>query len=291
MSIAPERPLIASARAELAEDLRELAWIADDQAGRANVDRGGRVLEELRGEAVADARALEAIALALTEGGGARALRLATARRAELVHAIRCRQAILAGALVAASWQSPSIRHVRCSQAGPAEGRVQAHRDDYARDRHPVGMSYERALAVTRSPSHAALLTSCGMSAVVVALAHLERDGALRHGVLLGASTYHETRDLVRRAAPHAICIEEHPDGAPRRGHRATAPVLRGARRRGDRGRNRRAGHRPDRGAPGGGAAGRLARGRRDRARRWLRRRSRWPRRTAAACGSSRSRV
>ena len=119
MSIAPERPLIASARAELAEDLRELAWIADDQAGRANVDRGGWVLKELRGEAVADARALEAIALALTEGGGARALRLATARRAELVHAIRCRQAILAGALVAASWQSPSIRHVRCSQAGP----------------------------------------------------------------------------------------------------------------------------------------------------------------------------
>ena len=58
--------------------------------------------------------------------------------QAELAHAIRCRQAILAGALVAASWQSPSIRHVRCSQAGPAEGLVQAHRDDYARDRHPV---------------------------------------------------------------------------------------------------------------------------------------------------------
>jgi cystathionine beta-lyase/cystathionine gamma-synthase len=52
------------------------------------------------------------------------------------------------------------------------------------------------------------------MSAVVVALAHLEREGALRHGVLLGASSYHETRDLVRRAAPHAICIDEHPDGA-----------------------------------------------------------------------------
>ena len=52
------------------------------------------------------------------------------------------------------------------------------------------------------------------MSAVVVALAHLERAGALQDGVLLGASTYHETRDLVRRAAPHAVCIAEHPDEA-----------------------------------------------------------------------------
>ena len=214
MAVAPARPLIASACDELADDLRELAWIADDQAGRANVDRAGRVLEELRGEAVADARALDTLASALTDSGGARALRLASARRVELAHAIRCRQAVLAGALVAASWQSPSIRHARCSQAGPAEGRVQAHRDDYARDRHPAGVAYERALAVTRAPAHAALLTSCGMSAAVVAFAHLEREGALRHGVLLGASTYHETRDLVRRAAPHTTCVAEHPDGA-----------------------------------------------------------------------------
>jgi cystathionine beta-lyase/cystathionine gamma-synthase len=46
------------------------------------------------------------------------------------------------------------------------------------------------------------------MSAVVVALAQLP----VREGVLLGASTYHETRDLVRRASPEALCLEEHPD-------------------------------------------------------------------------------
>ena len=50
------------------------------------------------------------------------------------------------------------------------------------------------------------------MSAVVVALARL--DGALRDGVMVGASTYHETRDLLRRAAPGALLIPEHPDGA-----------------------------------------------------------------------------
>src|SRR4029077_4452414 len=58
-----------------------------------------------------------------------------------------------------------------------------------------------------------ALLTSCGMSAVVVALAHLKGEGALE-GVLMGASTYHETRDLLRRASPHARCVEEHADDA-----------------------------------------------------------------------------
>ena len=152
--------------------------------------------------------------LALATRGVAVRCDFASARRVELSHAIRRRQAVLAGALVAASWQSPSIRHARCSQAGPADGRVTAHHDDYARDRHPAGVAYERALAATRSPGCVALLTSCGMSAVVVVLAHLERDGALRDGVLMGASTYHETRDLVRRASPGALCLAEHPDEA-----------------------------------------------------------------------------
>ena len=212
MAVASARPLLASAGSELADDLWELAWIARDQAGRANGAWCGHMLGELRSEALDDVSALETLALGLADGGCGRALHAASARRAVLAHAIRERQAVLAGALVASSWQSPSIRHARCSQAGPADGRVTAHRDDYARDRHPVGVAYERALAATRAPGHAALLTSCGMSAVVVALAHLERSGSLQDSVLLGASTYHETRDLVRRAAPHAVCIAEHPD-------------------------------------------------------------------------------
>jgi cystathionine beta-lyase/cystathionine gamma-synthase len=214
MAVAPLRPLLTCACSELAGDLRELAWLAGDQASRANVAGGCRLLADLRGEALGDECALDEIAVALVERPSGRALRIASARRVEFAHAIRRRQAILAGALVAASWQSPSIRHARCSQAGPADGRVTAHRDDYARDRHPAGIDYEPALAVTRSPGHSALLTSCGMSAVVVALAHLEREGALRDGVLMGASTYHETRDLACRAAPEAGCVEEHPDEA-----------------------------------------------------------------------------
>ena len=214
MAIAPVRPLLAAACAELAADFRELAWIAGDQAARANAGPGDRWLAELQQQAVADVCVLEALAVGVAESPSGPALCDASARRAEFAYAIRGRQAVLAGALVAASWQSPSIRHARCSQAGPAEGRVVAHRDDYARDRHPAGVAYEAALAATRSPGCSALLTSCGMSAVVVALAHLEREGALRRGVLLGASTYHETRDLVRHASPDALCVEEHPDEA-----------------------------------------------------------------------------
>ena len=212
MAVAPVRPLLAAACAELADDLGELAWIARDQAERAALGDGGRLLAELRCEALADAYALDALVLGIGEAPSRRALGVASASRIELLHAIRRRQAVLAGALVAASWQSPSIRHARCSQAGPADGRVTAHHDDYARDRHPAGVAYERALAATRSPGCVALLTSCGMSAVVVVLAHLEE--ALRDGVLIGASTYHETRDLVRRASPGALCLAEHPDEA-----------------------------------------------------------------------------
>jgi cystathionine beta-lyase/cystathionine gamma-synthase len=214
MAVAPARPLLAPARAELAADLRELAWIAGDQASRARVAGGGRLLDEMLREALADVSTLEALAQVVGDGRSRRTLRFAGARRAELAHVLRRRQAILAGALVATSWQSPSIRHARCSQAGPAEGQVTAHRDDYARDRHPAGIAYERTLATTRSAGGAALLTSCGMSAVVVALAHLEQVGALRDDVLMGASTYHETRDLVRRAAPDACVLAEHPDRA-----------------------------------------------------------------------------
>ena len=58
MAVAPARSLFAIARTELAADLRELAWIAGDQACRARVADGGRMLAELRSEACADVSAL-----------------------------------------------------------------------------------------------------------------------------------------------------------------------------------------------------------------------------------------
>jgi cystathionine beta-lyase/cystathionine gamma-synthase len=214
MAVAPARSSLAAACGELADDIRELAWTAGDQARRARAAGDGRMLAALREDARADECALEALARDTEVDGGSRTLSFAEARRTEFAHALRQRQAILAGALVATSWQSPPIRHAHCSQAGRADGRVRAHHDDYARDRHPAGAAYERKLTATRSPGDAALLTSCGMSAVVVALVRLGREGVLQNTILMGASTYHETRDLVRRAAPQTILVNEHPDGA-----------------------------------------------------------------------------
>ena len=151
---------------------------------------------------------------------------------------MRCarRQAVLAGALVAGLLAVAVDPPRHCSQAGLAAGSVTAHRDDYARDRHPAGLAYERALARrARTAGDGALLTSCGMSAVVVALAHLARAGAPAGAVLIGASTYHETRDLLRRAAPRRGGARRAPGRGIRSGDRAPAAVLRRARCRGDR--------------------------------------------------------
>ena len=214
MAVTSASAVIAEASLELAADVRELAWIARDQARRAEAGSGSAMIGDLRRAALAEASALERLATALTARPSSRALELASGERAARAHAVRARQAVLAGALVAPSWQSPSIRDAHCPQAGPARGAVTAHHDDYARDRHPSGRAFERRLAATRSPHSGALLTSCGMAATVVALAHLARAGALRGDVLVGASAYHETRDLVCSAAAHAVLRREHPDVA-----------------------------------------------------------------------------
>ena len=100
-----------------------------------------------------------------------------------------------------------------------------AHRDDYARDRHPAGIAYEAALGPAARRVKA-LLTSCGMSSFVVALEHLEREGGLRRSVLIGASTYHETRDLFVCAALGAVCSRSIPTTrSPQRSSAGDPPV------------------------------------------------------------------
>jgi hypothetical protein len=44
MAVAPARSLLVTACAEVADDLCELAWIAGDQARRAENGSGGRML-------------------------------------------------------------------------------------------------------------------------------------------------------------------------------------------------------------------------------------------------------
>jgi hypothetical protein len=108
---------------------------------------------------------------------------------------IRREYGVSAALATADDWQSPSFGHSLRSQAGRHEGRIRPHVDDYKRDRHADAAAYEAAYLRehVRVPGVRAFATSCGMSALTTILAFLDVEGP----VLLGRSSYHETKELV----------------------------------------------------------------------------------------------
>jgi cystathionine beta-lyase/cystathionine gamma-synthase len=137
------------------------------------------------------------------------------AERASLGDLLRVEQALTAALLGAADWQSPSFLHSTASSAGRQEGRIQAHWNDYKRDRHLDADGYERrylrALVEGRSGLRA-LLTSCGMSAFTTVLSFLQLEGKLDGPVLAGAGLYHESRLLLERALPGRLRLVDEGD-------------------------------------------------------------------------------
>jgi cystathionine beta-lyase/cystathionine gamma-synthase len=196
---------------DLVEDLADLEALCRDQVDRLDE----RMVDlERPGSGVPGAVRVEHAALAaqLIEqyADDAKALRrlrgcpleeMADGRRF-VAERVRARQGLTAAVLVASDWHSPSISHSTGSQAGRQEGRVTAHTDDYKRDRHPEAADFERrwvAEMVDDVVGHRprAVVTSSGMAAVITALTALV--GMAGAGpVLLGRSTYHETRELVQ---------------------------------------------------------------------------------------------
>lgn len=121
---------------------------------------------------------------------------------------IRREYGVSAALATADDWQSPSFGHSLRSQAGRLEGRIQPYVDDYKRDRHADAAAYEAAYLreYVRAPGVRAFATSCGMSSLTTVLAFLDVDGP----VLLGRSSYHETKDLVLAAfAGRAVEVDE----------------------------------------------------------------------------------
>lgn len=150
-----------------------------------------------RGRAEARAEA-QAGALAATTQAAIAEL---TATRRRIGDAIRTRQAIAAALLVAGDWHSPSIAHSVHSTAGRYEGKVVAHHDDYKRNRHPEAAAWECRWTdemVDNPHGHRlrALATTSGMAAFTTVLAHVAEEAA-GGPVLTGASTYHESRELL----------------------------------------------------------------------------------------------
>jgi cystathionine beta-lyase/cystathionine gamma-synthase len=221
---------------DLAGDLEELEGLAVDASGRLGLT--GRALlrhrRDLHGDSLdliedhlrrlvssydairRDARTLRADA----ERGRRNPESLAglAVERSGLADRLRTLQGIAAAAMTTSEWQSPSFAHSGWSNAGTCTGAVRPHVDDYRRDRHPDAAAFESEyLAAYVEPVAGlelrALMTSCGMSAFATIVGFLQMEGKLDGPVVLGASTYHECRDLLRAVVPNDALVEasEHP--------------------------------------------------------------------------------
>ena len=136
------------------------------------------------------------------------------AEKASLADLLRAERALTAGLVAAADWQSPSFLHSTMPAAGRQGGRIQAHWNDYKRDRHLDGEELERrwvAEMVDGPPGLRALLTTCGWR-------HHDRPlfpddgGPAWRAVLMGVGVYHETRLLLERAIPGRVRIVDERD-------------------------------------------------------------------------------
>ncbi len=224
---------------ELAEDLEELRYLAADASDRLRAT--GRLLlrhrRHLHGDsldvieqhlrtlvAAYDGVLRDVRELRLHAQQGRRSPELLgglTAARRGLADRLRTMAGIAASTTTASEWQSPSFAHSVRSNAGMATGLVCPHIDDYRRDRHPDAATFEaRFLTAYVDPVEGidlrALATSCGMSAFATILGFLQAERALDGPVVVGASVYHECRDLLTAAVAPTMLVEisEHPAGA-----------------------------------------------------------------------------
>ena len=169
--------LRAQALADLREDFDELRFLCGAAPARSlRLQRWSRELETLRPSAET---------------------------RDRYAALIRGEYGIAAALATANDWQSPSFGHSLRSQAGRHEGGIRPYVDDYKRDRHSDAAAYEAAYLreYVGASEVRAFATSCGMSALTTILAFLHVEGP----VLLGRSSYHETRELVLAAFPGRV--------------------------------------------------------------------------------------
>jgi Cys/Met metabolism PLP-dependent enzyme len=140
----------------------------------------------------------------------------ALAREADrIAELVRVQLAIVGGLVTAEDWQSPSFAHSLRAQAGRYEGRIVPHETDYKRDRHLDATAYERAWLAEYADDQGAArayLTSCGMAAFTTILGFLLFERLLDGPVVVGRSTYHESRILLRSALGARVTLVDEED-------------------------------------------------------------------------------
>jgi len=140
-----------------------------------------------------------------------------TAERASLADRLRVEQALLAGLVAAPDWQSPSFLDSIAPEAGRHTGRIQAHWNDYKRDRHLDAEDYERRYAeemVDGPAGPRALLTVFGMAVFTMILGWLVVERKLPGPVLAARVLYHESRLLLERMLPGRVRLVDESDAA-----------------------------------------------------------------------------
>ena len=137
------------------------------------------------------------------------------AERASVADRMRAEQALLAGLIAAPDWQSPSFLHSRTPAAGRHGDRVEAHWNDYKRDRHEDAEAYELSYVermVDGAAGVRALLTGCGMAAFTTVLYWLLAGGKPSGPVLAGRGLYHESRLLLERMLADRLRLVDEAD-------------------------------------------------------------------------------
>jgi cystathionine beta-lyase/cystathionine gamma-synthase len=137
-------------------------------------------------------------------------------RKRSLAFQARVLQSTGAALVTSSDWQSPSYEHAVWSMAGRYTGRITEHADDYKRDRHQDAAAYERAylreyIDGWERLNLGAVMTASGMAAFTTILGYLTMERLSPGAILVGRSTYHECRDLLR-AGPLGSRTREVPE-------------------------------------------------------------------------------
>jgi cystathionine beta-lyase/cystathionine gamma-synthase len=113
----------------------------------------------------------------------------------------------LGGVLTADHWQSPSFDGSEVEEAGDEQGNIVANVNDYKRDQHPVGLSYEMSFVnayLQRSfrASPTVYATSSGMAALTVSALIVRERLPDDYRIAVGEHSYFQNHELLHMMYP-----------------------------------------------------------------------------------------
>jgi len=125
-------------------------------------------------------------------------------KKNEFVGAIHECIGIVGQTSVSSHWQSPAIDQSVVDAAGSIRGKIIAHFNDYTRDQHVLGVEFEKIyrreyVRVPRTIPVYTYATVSGMAAMTTAALMILGETSENAPILLGASCYFETKQLIKK--------------------------------------------------------------------------------------------